>query len=72
MKQLLTGIVTDYNGDDASLLTNDKSGINMHNEQWGSFVSKAAGGGASWYLLFFVFFVFCFFFKALKIGGGIM
>jgi hypothetical protein len=25
-------------------------GINMHNEQWGSLVAKAAGGGFSWYV----------------------
>ena len=31
-----------------TLYTNDKKGINMHNEQWGSLVSKAAGGGFSW------------------------
>lgn len=38
----------DVNWNSPTLLTNDVAGINIHNEQWASFVSKAAGGGFSW------------------------
>jgi len=40
---------TDWNWNNPGLLTNDKIGINMHNEQWGSLMAKASGGGYSWW-----------------------
>jgi len=40
---------TDWNWNNPGLVDNDRTGINIHNEQWGSLMAKASGAGFSWW-----------------------